>query len=292
MQETIQKQQYQKLVRELEKLIKSTAITGSKALNRQKLSAYWQIGKRLATIKNLTTTFLSQLGNQLTTSPIMLYRCRQFFETWPKDLKGLSTELSWSHHLLLIPVADKKARDFYINETVKNGWGRDSLKIAIDKNLYDKTSAELLPKAKPEFDLPFNIYPAEPLEVIDGDTLDVRLDLGFHTWSSQRVRLRGINCAEIRRGGVTPPGFHQSPHATNGSGNPTPTGDLAKEFVINKLKDIKILVIKTHKTDIYGRYVADVYYHPSYTKKADIIKYGFCLNQQLIEAGLAVPMMV
>jgi micrococcal nuclease len=36
------------------------------------------------------------------------------------------------------------------------------------------------------------------LKVIDGDTVDVLVDLGFHTYLEKRVRLSGINAPEIR----------------------------------------------------------------------------------------------
>ena len=34
--------------------------------------------------------------------------------------------------------------------------------------------------------------------IIDGDTLDVDIDLGFHLTITQRVRLKGINAAETK----------------------------------------------------------------------------------------------
>jgi micrococcal nuclease len=39
-------------------------------------------------------------------------------------------------------------------------------------------------------------YAARPIKVVDGDTLDVDIDLGFNIRTKQRVRLLGVNCAE------------------------------------------------------------------------------------------------
>lgn len=39
-------------------------------------------------------------------------------------------------------------------------------------------------------------YAARALTVIDGDTLDVDVDLGFNIHSKQRIRLLGVNCPE------------------------------------------------------------------------------------------------
>jgi len=41
-------------------------------------------------------------------------------------------------------------------------------------------------------------YKVELLRVVDGDTVDVRVDLGFDVWHKCRVRLMGINAPESR----------------------------------------------------------------------------------------------
>jgi len=41
-------------------------------------------------------------------------------------------------------------------------------------------------------------YKAKLIRVIDGDTIDAMIDLGFDTWIKKRIRLYGINTPEIR----------------------------------------------------------------------------------------------
>ena len=41
-------------------------------------------------------------------------------------------------------------------------------------------------------------YNATCLRVIDGDTLEARVDLGFYVWVERTLRLRGVNTPEIR----------------------------------------------------------------------------------------------
>ena len=41
-------------------------------------------------------------------------------------------------------------------------------------------------------------YHAEVLRVVDGDTVDVLIDVGFSTFRKERVRLYGINTPETR----------------------------------------------------------------------------------------------
>lgn len=64
-------------------------------------------------------------------------------------------------------------------------------------------------------------------------------------------------------------------------------GEAAKTFVADKLKDIPFIVIKTYKTDMYGRFVADVFYHPTLKDKEDVAEDGFFLNQEILKVGLA-----
>lgn len=39
-------------------------------------------------------------------------------------------------------------------------------------------------------------YAARLVKVIDGDTVDLDVDLGFGIWMHQRIRLAGVNCPE------------------------------------------------------------------------------------------------
>mgnify|MGYP001304981027 FL=1 len=41
-------------------------------------------------------------------------------------------------------------------------------------------------------------YKAKVLRVVDGDTVDVLIDVGFSTFKKERVRLHGINTPECR----------------------------------------------------------------------------------------------
>ncbi len=71
------------------------------------------------------------------------------------------------------------------------------------------------------------------LRVIDGDTLQVRIDLGFSIVIEQRLRLRGLDAPELGTG----------------------QGLATKRFVESRLKDCKFLIIKTHGSDKYDRYL-------------------------------------
>jgi micrococcal nuclease len=82
--------------------------------------------------------------------------------------------------------------------------------------------------------------------VVDGDTIDVDIDLGFSVSFSQRVRLAGIDTPESR----TSNKFEKT------------LGLESKEYLKSKLKDAKVVVIKTEKPDSsekYGRILGWLY---------------------------------
>ena len=91
---------------------------------------------------------------------------------------------------------------------------------------------------------PQYVYRARLVKVIDGDTIDVDLDVGFGVWlHKQRLRLYGINTPETR-------------------GVERPEGLAAKAFVQAELPLSRPLLIQTHadKKGKYGRWVAEVWY--------------------------------
>ena len=82
--------------------------------------------------------------------------------------------------------------------------------------------------------------------VVDGDTIDVDIDLGFNVSFSQRVRLAGIDTPESR---------------TSDKAEKV-LGLESKEYLKKYLKDAKSVVIKTEKmnsSEKYGRILGWVY---------------------------------
>lgn len=100
-------------------------------------------------------------------------------------------------------------------------------------------------------------YTAEPIHVVDGDTVDLKVDLGFSTFVHQRFRLYGVNTPERGQ-----PGYQE-----------------ATDFVAKWLSAQSIITVKTFKdrTEKYGRYLALLSGDGEET-----------LNHALIAAGLAV----
>ncbi|WP_194755198.1 thermonuclease family protein, partial [Staphylococcus chromogenes] len=79
------------------------------------------------------------------------------------------------------------------------------------------------------------IFKAKVLRVIDGDTLEMRIDLGFHTHTVRKVRLLGVDTPE--RGKT---GYNE-----------------AKVFTTQTVLG-KDVYVQTYQADAFGRYLADV----------------------------------
>jgi micrococcal nuclease len=92
----------------------------------------------------------------------------------------------------------------------------------------------------------YEYYVRKVENVVDGDTIDVLIDLGFDILFQSRVRLAGIDTPESRTKDLAEKAL----------------GLEAKEYLKKALKDAKSVVIKTEKMDSsekYGRILGWVY---------------------------------
>jgi micrococcal nuclease len=92
----------------------------------------------------------------------------------------------------------------------------------------------------------YEYFVREVKNVVDGDTIDVIIDLGFDILFSSRVRLAGIDTPESRTTDKAEKAL----------------GIEAKEYLKKQLKDAKSVIIRTEKMDSsekYGRILGWVY---------------------------------
>ena len=67
----------------------------------------------------------------------------------------------------------------------------------------------------------------------------------------------------------------------------SPAGVAARKYVLEELARVNFVMLKTDKIDIYGRYVAHVFYEPGEADKEQVFTAGRYLNQRLLDRGLA-----
>ena len=93
-------------------------------------------------------------------------------------------------------------------------------------------------------------YRASLENVIDGDTVKMRIQLTGSIFICERLRLRGVDAMELN----------------------TPEGQKAKRALERLLHNKKNIIIHTYSTDRYGRYVADLVADNRYINKTLVEK--------------------
>lgn len=105
-------------------------------------------------------------------------------------------------------------------------------------------------------------YNATLERIVDGDTLHLLIDLGFHVFVDLDVRLARCNAPELLTlGGVS-----------------------AKAFVITRLADATKFKLQSHGKDKYGRWVGEVTFQTKATGAT-----WTNLSDLLLETNHAVP---
>jgi micrococcal nuclease len=115
-------------------------------------------------------------------------------------------------------------------------------------------------------------YRAKLLRVIDGDTLDVFVDLGFDIWIKRRVRLIGLDAYETR----------------TRNRREKAKGLLAKARLEEALASEKEFLLISHGVGKYGRCLGEILLTERYIKSKKY--HGKSINEMLVKEGHARKM--
>jgi hypothetical protein len=230
-------------------------------------------------------------------SQTSLYKMRKFFQSYqvlPKD----EAALNYSHYRVLAAISNKDERNYFEEITKQEGWSGDKLQKEVTKQIEKKVVKKPTKKPAKEIeklkfnrgklfnyqiknlggklylDLGFSVflgfegkfkegdlvegvknnseiflqkssaskkelhtYQAILERVVDGDTVIVNLDLGFNVLHQEKLRLAKIDAQPSE----------------------TKEGKIATKKLEEILKNAQNLIVKTNKTDIYGRFIADIF---------------------------------
>ncbi len=129
-------------------------------------------------------------------------------------------------------------------------------------------------------------YSAIVRKVVDGDTIEIDIDLGLSSWiHGEKIRLFGIDTPEVY--GIK-------------KGSPEwEKGNQSSAFVKEHLKENVEVIIETikDKREKYGRYLALIYIKIDQSVVSNLaevrtINGFYCLNDILVAKGLAKKYMV
>lgn len=173
---------------EVKQRIRSAQYAALRAVNKELITLYWDIGQLIVTRQQGETwgkSVVGTLSQDLKTefpgisgfSAANLWRMKLFYETYVNNekLAPLVREIGWTHNLVIMEKCKEDLeREFYLRMTRKFGWTKNVLIHQIENQTYEKT---LLNQTNFEQTLPENIRNQAKLAVKDEYTFDF-LELG------------------------------------------------------------------------------------------------------------------
>ncbi|MGM3305649.1 PDDEXK nuclease domain-containing protein [Anabaena sp. WFMT] len=144
---------YRHLLMEVQQRIRAAQYDALKAVNREMINLYWDIGKMIVTRQqnvNWGKSVVEQLAKDLQAefpgisgfSTRNIWRMRDFYLTYHSQeiLPPLVAEIGWTHNIVILEKCkDDLEREFYIRMTRKFGWTKNVLIHQIENQTYQKT---------------------------------------------------------------------------------------------------------------------------------------------------------
>jgi predicted nuclease of restriction endonuclease-like (RecB) superfamily len=145
--------EYGVLLGEIKRRIRSAQLEALRAVNRELIGLYWDIGELIVTRqegetwgKSVVETLAQDVQQEFPKitgfSARNMWRMREFYLTYRlnEKLSPLVTEIGWSHNLVILTKCkDDLEREFYIRMARKYGWTRNVLVHQIENQSYEKT---------------------------------------------------------------------------------------------------------------------------------------------------------
>ncbi len=144
---------YKTLLTEIKDRIRSAQYDALKAVNKELIAMYWDIGRSIVSRQRKGTwgkSVVEHLAKDLQMefpgiqgfSVRNIWNMRNFYVSYHRKtkLQPLVAEIGWTHNLIVITrCKDDLEREFYIRMTRKYGWSKDVLIHQIDNRSYGKT---------------------------------------------------------------------------------------------------------------------------------------------------------
>lgn len=144
-------------IKEIYLQIKETLIESRKqaytAVNSAMVQAYWQIGRIIveheqngnlraeygkALLQNISSQLEQEFGNGF--SVRNLQQMKKFYNLFP-NTNAVRSQLSWTHYRLLLKIQDEKARNWYMEESIRSAWSSRQLERQISTLYYERLLA-------------------------------------------------------------------------------------------------------------------------------------------------------
>lgn len=144
--------EYTLFLNEITTRIRSAQYEALKAVNKEMIALYWEIGKRIAeqqavsgwgksVVENLSGDIQKEFPGIQGFGARNMWDMARFYNEYQSNeiLQPLVAEISWSKHIVILTKCkDTQQRQFYILATKKFGWTKDLLINKIELNTYEK----------------------------------------------------------------------------------------------------------------------------------------------------------
>ena len=145
--------EYKNWITELKSKIHAARRKIAYSINSQLLEMYWEIGKDISEKQEEAkwgSKFIEQTALELKHefpdikgfSRRNIYAIRQWYKfhsTKYQFVPQSVAQIPWGHNRLIITkIKNVEEAEFYCNETIKNGWDRDTLEIQIENKFYSR----------------------------------------------------------------------------------------------------------------------------------------------------------
>ena len=141
---------YPQLLTELKRQIRDAQVRAALAVNSELVPLYWRIGHEILqqqqrlgwgakVIDQLALDLHSEFPESSGFSSRNLKYMRAFAATWTNFLivQQLAAQLPWFHNCLLLDkTKDPIEREWYMRQTIENGWSRNVLAVQLESGLY------------------------------------------------------------------------------------------------------------------------------------------------------------
>lgn len=142
------------ILADLRELIQSARRRVATVVNAEQTLLYWRLGRRIAhenltegraeygkqILATVSQELMTEFGRGFTYTAII--RMVQFFQAFPDEqiVATLSTQLSWSHFIEILPIKAPLAREFYAEMCRVERWPVRTLRQKIGGMLYERTA--------------------------------------------------------------------------------------------------------------------------------------------------------
>ena len=155
MNEMEKSMQTQSLIQDLRQIIEQARGHVAATANYAQTMMYWHIGERInrEILGNQRAEYGKQIVSAVSTQlqaeygkkgfePRSIWRMMQFAQEFPDEqiVATVSTQLSWSHVIEILPLKDNIQREFYLTLAASEKWKVRQLRKEIDGMLFERTA--------------------------------------------------------------------------------------------------------------------------------------------------------